>query len=79
MNRLYGRSVRRFTYTGLLTVLLFCVSASGQSTGSIQGTVTDPTGAVVSGVKITISPGALWSYNLKAGDNPHACKVERKS
>ncbi len=38
--------------------LLLCAAAMGQttiSTGSIQGVVTDPTGAVVSGAKISIS------------------------
>ena len=31
------------------------------------------------GAKITVTPSALWSYTLKAGDNPHAYKVERRS
>ena len=31
------------------------------------------------GTKVTISPGALWTYNLKTEDNPHAYKVERRS
>lgn len=31
------------------------------------------------GAKVVIRPGALWSYNLKAEDNPHTYKVERKS
>jgi len=29
------------------------------------------------GAKVTITPGALGSYNLKADDNPHVYKVER--
>jgi hypothetical protein len=31
------------------------------------------------GEKITIVPGALWSYNLKTENNPHRFKVERRS
>jgi hypothetical protein len=31
------------------------------------------------GEKLTIIPGALWSYNLKTESNPHAFKVERRS
>jgi hypothetical protein len=44
--------------TVALSMLVFCSSSFAQTTvaqGSIQGTVTDPTGAVVSGAKITIS------------------------
>jgi hypothetical protein len=29
------------------------------------------------GSKITIVPGAMWSYDLKVGNNPHAYKVDR--
>ena len=31
------------------------------------------------GAKVTITSGALWSYNLKTEDNPHSYKVERRS
>lgn len=31
------------------------------------------------GAKVTVTPGALWSYNLRADDNPHVYKVERKA
>ena len=31
------------------------------------------------GAKITITPGAMGSYNLKAGDSSHSYKVELKS
>jgi hypothetical protein len=44
--------------TVVLSMLVFCGSSFAQTTvaqGSIQGTVTDPSGAVVSGAKITIS------------------------
>src|SRR3984885_6026443 len=44
--------------TVALSMLVFCSSSFAQTTvaqGSIQGTVTDPSGAVVSGAKITIS------------------------
>ena len=31
------------------------------------------------GEKVTIAPGALWTFNLKTENNPHPYKVERKS
>ena len=31
------------------------------------------------GTKVTITPGALRSYNLRTEDNPHSYKVERQS
>ena len=31
------------------------------------------------GSKITVTPGAMWSYTLKTGDNSHAYKVERRA
>ena len=72
-------------------VLLWCTTALAQttiSTGSIQGTVTDPSGAVVTGAKITISnkstgrvfevattsAGTYTSGALTPGD--YAVKVE---
>lgn len=30
------------------------------------------------GSKVTITPGAMWSYNLKTDDSSHVYKVERK-
>jgi Carboxypeptidase regulatory-like domain len=40
-------------------VFFFCPSLHGQATGSISGTVTDPTGAVVSGAKVTVAAQAI--------------------
>jgi hypothetical protein len=41
---------------GLLGVLLFCVtSAFAQYSGTIRGTVTDPSGALISGASVTIT------------------------
>jgi hypothetical protein len=31
------------------------------------------------GARVTVTPGALWSYNLKTDDSPHIYKVERKT
>jgi hypothetical protein len=31
------------------------------------------------GERITITPGAMWSYNLKIEDDPHSYKVGRTS
>jgi hypothetical protein len=31
------------------------------------------------GAHVTITPGALWSYNLKTNDSPRSYKVERKT
>src|SRR5579864_5592060 len=49
----------RFKLTALVTMLLCCATVLlGQttvSTGSIVGTVTDPSGAVVSGAKVAIT------------------------
>ena len=50
------------TFTGLVSTTLlsslFCLNLAAQttiSTGSIQGTITDQGGAVVSGAKVTIT------------------------
>ncbi len=47
----------RNTLSGVLSALLvFCVAASGQvTTGTILGTVTDPTGAAVAAARVTIT------------------------
>ena len=53
-----GHFEARFSLAVLAVALLALASAIGQttvSTGSIQGTVTDPSGAVVSGAKVTIT------------------------
>ena len=50
----FGRKVAKILFA-LFTVLAFSVLAVAQrETGSIQGTVTDPSGAVVAGAKITV-------------------------
>src|SRR5579864_9195314 len=40
-------------------LLFLCPSLHAQATGSISGTVTDPTGAVVSGAKLTVAAQAI--------------------
>ena len=49
-----------FTRVLFLGLFLLCCSAllAQISTGSIQGTITDPTGAVVAGAKVTITSQA---------------------
>lgn len=42
----------------IVAMLAFCVSAWGQATTSLHGNVTDPTGAAISGAKVTISETA---------------------
>lgn len=40
---------------------------------------TAPKAGLRVGSRVTIIPGALWSYNLRSDDNPHAFKVARRS
>src|SRR5260221_343089 len=44
-----------FFFIGVLLAPIALVAQTTNSTGSIQGTVTDPTGAIVSGAKITVT------------------------
>lgn len=37
----------------------------------------DPRAHLKVGSRVTITSGAMWTYDLKAGDDPHAYKVER--
>ena len=37
----------------------------------------DPKAHLKVGTRVTITSGAMWTYDLKAGDDPHAYKVER--
>jgi protocatechuate 3,4-dioxygenase beta subunit len=67
-----------FKYIGLSTLLmcfaLFTGSAFGQSatTGSIEGTVTDTTGAAVPGAGIRVtSPNLISAQTASADDNGH--------
>lgn len=61
LNFNFSRPAARFTVLALITLsalILSSVAGLAQTTvaqGSIQGTVTDPTGAVVSGAKVTIT------------------------
>jgi Carboxypeptidase regulatory-like domain len=60
-NSIAAHSRRSYTirmFVALLFIVLLCVAAVSQttiSTGSIQGTITDPTGAIVAEAKITIT------------------------
>ncbi len=40
---------------GMLVVLIFCVAGWAQNTGSITGTVKDPTGAAIAGAKVVVT------------------------
>jgi hypothetical protein len=76
----YSRcTIRRTTFSLLkliFTALLCCfalstggVKASGQTiTGAVRGIVTDPTGAVVNGVRITVSNVATGVSNNTFSD-----------
>ncbi|MGH9565937.1 MAG: carboxypeptidase-like regulatory domain-containing protein, partial [Candidatus Angelobacter sp.] len=65
---------RKVAFPPLLVLLAFVFSAAafGQTTASIKGTVTDPSGAAVSGAKITVkSPDlgiARTTQTNSAGD-----------
>ncbi len=37
----------------------------------------DPKAHLKVGTRVTITSGAMWTYDLKTGDDPHAYKVER--
>jgi carboxypeptidase family protein len=43
----------RYAYIRILVALLFCVAAWGQGISTLNGTVSDPSGAAIPGVKIT--------------------------
>src|SRR5712692_10633510 len=56
----HRRSATRFSLLVLVIVVVFVFSLPnfaqvGVSTGSVLGTVTDPSGAVISGAKVTIT------------------------
>jgi type 1 fimbria pilin len=57
----------------LLAVFIFSYNAAAQSlgnTGTITGTVTDPTGAVVPGATVTIqNPVTGYKQEVKSGDD----------
>ena len=89
------RNSHGYSFVAILVFLIagFALAASGQtiSTGSIQGTITDPSGAVVSGAKITItnvatnqavtlttsSSGAFSTGPIQPGE--YKARVEAKS
>lgn len=66
-HRSAGQRGVRFTPIALVTLLLCCttflVAQTTVGTGSIVGTVTDPSGAVVSGAKVTIANIATGQAN----------------
>ena len=49
------RAWQSFAATAVLALLLFCTPIFAQSSGSIAGTVTGPTGAAISGAEVTIT------------------------
>src|ERR1039458_2823651 len=48
-----GRMMTRYPILVTLVLVLFACGAFGQNTASLNGTVTDPSGAVVPGVTVT--------------------------
>ena len=73
---------RRFVFPGafLFTVLLFCITArtaSAQSTATIHGTVTDPTGAVIANATIQVkaSNGTISASTKSSDDGTYSVAV----
>ena len=73
---------RRFVFpvAFLFTVLLFCITArtaSAQSTATIHGTVTDPTGAVIANATIQIkaSNGTISASTKSSDDGTYSVAV----
>lgn len=50
-------------------LLALCVTALAQSVGTVQGTITDPTGAVVSGARVTLSSAISGYRQVVATDD----------
>src|SRR5258708_33178186 len=67
----FMRSVFIFSGLFLFSALVFCGHAAAQSlgnAGTIQGTVTDPTGAVISGAVGTVkNPVTGYAQDAKTG------------
>ena len=61
-------SIRSF-FAVLTAVFLIVGSAPAQSTGSIQGTVIDPTGATVAGAQATVRPQSTGVERTTATDS----------
>ncbi|HSQ23041.1 MAG TPA: carboxypeptidase-like regulatory domain-containing protein, partial [Pyrinomonadaceae bacterium] len=69
-----NRSLGRFVLLTIsfLLVLLGCVSAFGQSTSHINGTVTDPQGNVVPGATVTLKDATKnFSRSQTTSDSGH--------
>ena len=54
----------RSASAAVLSLLLFSASASAQTTGSINGTITDNTGAVLPGVRVTATSPAMMGTQV---------------
>jgi outer membrane receptor protein involved in Fe transport len=67
--------MKRFLgWLSVVSLLLVSINAFGQSatTGSIEGTVTDPNGAAVKGASVTVtSPNLITSQTATTDDNGH--------
>src|SRR5579863_3263518 len=61
-----------FAVTVCSLAFFLCPFLHGQATGSISGTVSDPTGAVVSGAKVTITAQAIgFTRESRTDDTGH--------
>ena len=66
-----GNSVKKFTGLVVLALsVLFAVQLDAQSTASLTGTITDPSGAVISGATITlVNKSTNLSYKAVSSSN----------
>src|SRR5271157_45860 len=52
---LWRKSLAQFTLLGMVVLGLGVLSAFGQATATINGAVTDPSGAVIPGAQVTVT------------------------
>ena len=58
-----------FVTLGLIAVFAFSISAAAQSTGTLKGQVTDPSGAVVPGATVAILQSGGATHSAKTSNN----------